>query len=222
MGFKVKDSIKFYSLVLNVATITMIVLMLKQCHCPPCMEPGETKIVHDTIWPKAELKPIAVKVPEAYKAVARKDIKPAKAIARTAAFVRSFPDTARNHTVDSNQICYDECDSVRYYSDTIRNHTPDTCEIVINDTVIGKITGRSVWYVNLKPEIRTTITQVRKEKLKVYVGGAFTLNARFGERWGAGPSALMAIPKVGAINYYYDAKNNAHTAALMALIRFHK
>lgn len=116
------------------------------------------------------------------------------------------------------EVCYIEpgpCDTVNIYSDTITK--ADSHTIVINDTIQGTILGRSVLFVNLQPS-KIAIT----DKWRVYVGVTGIYNARYFDRWGIGPSAALAIPKVGQIDYAYDVRNNTHTAGFKALIRFKK
>lgn len=226
---KIKDKVRF-SLVLITLIQAGVIYWLWNRTCPPCYEAGQTVITHDTIWRENKLEPIVVKVPEAFKTVAKKSLQPKATVSKketvhttlspaaSAAFSVSA-DGSGNRTGASAS----PCDSINYYSDTTINPMPDSCIIVVNDTIAdNKITGRSIWYVRLDPIITTTITHVKKEKWKVYVGGAFTYNSLHQDRWGAGPSALLAIPKIGGVNYYFDAKNMSHTVGVMALIRFKK
>lgn len=182
--------------------------------CPPCYEAGQTVIVHDTIYPKdTTLKLISVKVPEAFRTVRTKKL--FSKVNETKVKV----DTIRITNCDTT-IILPVCDEVMYYSDTIKG---EDCKAVINDTISkNRITGRSVWMANLKPEIRTTETVVKRERWKVYVGASFTINPKDKTRWGIGPSALLTIPKVGGISYTFDAKNFSHSGTFYALIRFRK
>jgi hypothetical protein len=191
--------------------------------CPAC--DGElVKIRHDTIHPADVLKPIAVKVPV-----------PAKVIslglmhaAHTG--IKSFSQAVR-FSADSTgvragapaflPVNLSPCDSNQYfYSDTI--YQKDNYHLVINDTCKGKILGRSIWFVNLKPAITTTIEKLHKDRVKFYIGASVCVHVNYLNRWGAGPSALLSIPKIGAISYAYDVHNNAHVAGLYALIRLRK
>lgn len=218
----IKDKVRFSLLILAIVQ-AIIIYFLWNKPCPPCYEAGQTVITHDTIWPINPLEPIIVKVPEAFKSVAKKSISKA---------VRSKTELTESvWKVDGDghayaELCQDissPCDTINYYSDTTINRMPDSCMIVVNDTITdNKISGRSIWFQSRMPLIKTTITEVRKEKWKVYIGGAFTYNARELQRWGAGPEVLLTIPKIGGVNYIYDGKNNAHTIGVMALIRFKK
>lgn len=214
---KVKIGMLATILVLLLGNIFFAYMWLNK-PCPPCYEAGQTVVKVDTIPPAdTTLKAVRVHVPEAYKVVSKKRAK------IKAALQVAHPDTLYIAECDTTIVLPPSvCDSVLYYSDTIRSET-EQCKAVINDTVMdNRIVGRSVWLINMKPEIRTTITEVRKDKVKFYIGAAVTINARFMERWGAGPQALLTFPKVGGVNYYYDARNNAHTAGFMALIRFRR
>lgn len=177
--------------------------------CPPCYDSGKTVIEYVQVK-DSSLKPISVKVPVA------------KKIKRKGASVPvAKPDSIRIVAGDCDTTIIlppSPCSEVVVYSDTI---TGDSIKAVINDTLAdNRIIGRSVWMVNLKPD--TKITVVKRERWKFYVGASFTVNQRFMGRWGIGPSALLAIPKIGAISYTFDARNFAHTGGLYVLIRVKK
>ncbi len=109
-------------------------------------------------------------------------------------------------------------DSVVMYIDTIER--PGDFKAVVIDTLLNnRITGRSVWWVNLKPLIRETITIPPKEKPRLYIGASVNIPGNRGDNWGLGPSALATIPKAGAISYSYDVLGNCHTVTFMALIK---
>jgi hypothetical protein len=126
------------------------------------------------------------------------------------------------------------CNTVNFYADTIwqqyvkkgRLFKPDvldsTPHVITNYQVLGEVLDRQVYYAPIATNTRINTTVMRRERVKLYIGGALTYNANTPKLWGAGPQACIAIPKVGTINYYYDVHNNAHTAGLMALIRFKK
>jgi hypothetical protein len=238
MAFKIKDTVKYGSLCLNVALITLVIMLLKHCGCPPCYEPGQTVVKIDTIRPLDTIpKVISVGIPTPVKSIPKKVFK--KAVRKQSlhtdsvwqidtdgkafAYVKDFhgvglaEDDCQGQAVASVPS---PCDTINIYSDTI--YKRDTCTFIVNDTVEGLILGRSILYANLQPLIRETITHVKKDKWKVYVGGAFTYNGKFLDRWGAGPKAAVTIPKIGAVDYYFDAKNMSHTVGVMALIRFRK
>lgn len=221
---QIKDKVRFSLVVLAVAQAVVIYWLWNRA-CPPCYEAGERVVKIDTTWPVKPLEPIVVKVPEAYKTVAKKSIKPIATVKKSLTVDSSLFHGVGTAEADcaGNAVASvpSPCDSIAYYSDTTINRMPDSCIIVVNDTVQdNKISGRSVWFASRMPLIKTTITEVRKEKWKVYIGGAFTFNGKYLDRWGAGPKALVTIPKIGGFDYYYDVKNNAHTIGAMALIRF--
>jgi hypothetical protein len=238
MAFKITDPVKFFSLGLNIAFVVLVIMLLKHCGCPPCYEAGETVVTIDTIRPTDTIpKMISLGVPTPVKSIPKK-------VFKKATVKKSFTvDSVWQIDTDGKAFAYvkdfhgvglaeddclgpavasvpSPCDTINIYSDTI--YKRDTCTFIVNDTVEGRILGRSILYANLQPLIRETITHVKKDKWKVYVGGAFTYNGKFLDRWGAGPKAAVAIPKIGAIDYYFDAKNMSHTVGVMALIRFKK
>lgn len=189
--------------------------------CPPCYESGKT-VVEVIPVKDSSLKQIVVKVPEAFKIEPNHVYRKSGNLSASNQHAQNLsisPDTVHITSCDTTIIFEPSpCSDIAYYSDTI---TGDSCRAVINDTVSdNRITGRSVWMVNLKPD--TKITVVKREKWKFYLGGSFTINQNNTQRWGVGPSALLTIPKVGGISYYFDAKNFAHTGTFFALIRFHK
>lgn len=212
-----ENKITQYSILLNIILAGVIVCMLKECHCPDCGEVTTVKI--DTIRPKDTTpKVISVSVPVAVKSIPKKHYRSA-AVSQKEAVVVLYEGKAEDG-MGGNYVASAPCDTINIYSDTI--HKPDTCTIIIKDTVEGRILGRSVLYANLQPLIRTTVTKTIKEKWKVYVGGAVTVNAKDYNRWGVGVTGAISIPKVGLADYTYDIKNNAHTVGVLALIRFKK
>jgi hypothetical protein len=223
MAFKITDPVKFFSVGLNIAFVVLVIILLKHCGCPPCYEAGETVVKIDTIRPLDTIpKVISVGIPTPVKSIPKK-------VFRKATFSKKeIVDTAFHGVGLAEDDCQGQavasvpspCDTINIYSDTI--YKRDTCTFIVNDTVEGRILGRSILYANLQPLIRETITHVKKDKWKVYVGGAFTYNGKFLDRWGAGPKAAVTIPKIGAVDYYFDAKNMSHTVGVMALIRFKK
>ena len=212
------------ALVLLLATSTGIFAWLYFTKpCPPCYDSGKTVIVTKVVPVKdSTLKPIVVKVPEPWKIKPKSSFKlirngkpePAKSAEVKVKILE------RNCTCDTVRLTENICDDIAFYSDTI---TGDSVKAVINDTLVNnRIAGRSVWMVNLKPSTHTTTTVVLKEKWKFYVGLSFTINQRFMDRWGVGPSALLTIPKVGGISYHFDARNFAHTGSFFVLVRLKK
>jgi hypothetical protein len=70
MAFKIKDTVKYGSLCLNVALITLVIMLLKHCGCPPCYEPGQTVVKIDTIRPLDTIpKVISVGIPTPVKSI---------------------------------------------------------------------------------------------------------------------------------------------------------
>jgi hypothetical protein len=209
------------ALVLLLATSTGIFAWLYFTKpCPPCYDSGKTVIVTKVVPVKdTTLKPIVVKVPEPWGIKPKSAFKPVKhgkpVALKSDTSIRIF-----TRDCDTTIVLPTGCNDVAYYSDTI---TGDSVKAVINDTLVNnRIAGRSVWLANLKPEVRTTTTVVKKEKWKFYVGASFTINQRFMNRWGVGPSALVTIPKVGGISYTFDARNFAHTGSFFVLVRLKK
>lgn len=186
--------------------------------CPPCYEAGKTVIVHDTIRPVDELKPIVVKVPEAFtKPKKKNDV----ALPKTGFTVVTADTTDKDFFVSEERATeLSNCDSVRSYE--IDTTEADNYHLKLSTTVTGKLDSWKLDFANLKPEIKTTETVVRRERWKFYVGGSFTINQREIKRCGVGVSALVTIPKIGGISYTFDAKNFAHIGTLYALIRFKK
>lgn len=109
-------------------------------------------------------------------------------------------------------------DSLRYYRDTF---TENYTKAVIEETVQGEILNRKVWLANTKPDLVIKETVVRKERLKLYVGAQVIIPNNL-KRWGIAPSIQLAIPKIGAISYGYDIRNQAHIGGIYALIRIKK
>lgn len=205
-----RDRILVYSLLGNVLLLFLSGLFAwlyftKPC---PCYESGQTVIVHDTIYPKDTTLALI-------------------------ASIKPKPNKARRNPKAETKVVYIEregqiirdtitsaCDSVYIYSDSLNK---DDVKLVINDTVSnGVLSGRSIWLRNLKPTIKTTETVVRKEKVKLYIGASFSIDANNLKRWGVGPSALVTIPKIGGIAYTFDVKNFIHHGTLYALIRVKK
>lgn len=209
--------VKVCSITLNVVLLAFLLRCCTLEH--PCGE-TTTVVIHDTIRPKDELKLISHEAP-----------KPIKTIHRIK--VSSYPLVSVSEP-DSIPVPYateitpltNPCNFTNIYSDTLSE--PDNYRVVINDTLQDNaIYGRSVWFVNLKPEIRTTIkeTIVKREKWKFYVGGSFTYNQKYLSRMAVGISPLITIPKVGGISYTFsipplEPMAFSHQLNVYALIRF--
>ncbi len=200
-----------YSIVLNLLLLLLLSWFLCIRKNEPCTQGSILSIRHDTIYPNAT----SLKLAHLYKPVARHRIK------RSGIEQPELQaETAVKKQLEASAPGV-PCDSIYYYSDTFFQR--NDYKAVINDTVAGnQVTGRSVWFVNLKPEIQTTIERVSKERLRVYLGIDFTINARYGRNWGIGPAALLTFPPRFALSYYYDAKNNAHSGGLFVLLKLKK
>lgn len=134
---------------------------------------------------------------------------------------RIMADPSSNYFQKGNSSLISEpspCDSIYYYTDTAGDASH---YVIITDTLAdNSFIGRSVMFGGFNTSETKTIPA--KDKWRVYIGASFTINQRNMDRWGAGVSALLTIPKIGAVGYYYDARNNAHTGSIMALLRFRK
>jgi len=219
------EKLRLTSLVLNLVFIPAFAFVLwlyLTKPCPPCQEAGTTVIKTEVIPVKdSSLKKISVKVPEPVAVKPKYILKRGKLKPVISSLPEVAPKANTAEVCDSaGTVAASPCDSVVFYSDTT---TGDSCRVVVNDTVMGnRIVGRSIWMVNLKPDTKITETIVKRERWKFYIGGAFTINQREVTRWGAGPSALLTIPKIGGFSYTFDAKNFAHTGTFYALIRLKK
>lgn len=206
MDRKLKPRYFYYSILANGILLPTTVLLLwlwltKQCY--PCFENGTPLVKVDTIYP-TDTRPKLVS-----------NNKPLSHVS----FPRSsIPvNSAINSFVKPELLC-SACDSVVMYSDTVEQ--PGNFKAVIVDTLLNNnIIGRSVWWVNLKPLIRETITLPPKEKPRLYIGASIKIPGARGVNWGLGPSALATIPKAGAIGYSYDVLGNCHSLTFMALIK---
>lgn len=218
------DNVKIGSLFLNVVLLFLLCFGAYSYHhnCKGECPEGVVSIVHDTIYPKDKPQVIYAGKPEPVKQKLLKG-------KRKATLYASQPTISEVKGVDKGQpkevaIIEDKqgnpCDDLTTYVwDTI---IPDQAHITINEEVVGYVNWRSIEYANLTPKVTTTITKVKPEKVKVYVGVAGTFNGTVFNRWGIGPQGFVSIPKIGGVSYYYDAHNNAHTAGFLALIRFKK
>ncbi len=218
------EKLRLTSLVLNIIFIPAFLFVLwlyLTKPCPPCQEPGTTVIKTEVIPVKdSSLKKVSVKVPVPYAVKPKYILKKGK----LKPVVNSLPAVPQVNTVEecdsAGTVAPSPCDSVYFYSDTTK---ADSVTIVANDTVMNnKIIGRSIWVVNLKPNTKITETTVKPERWKFYIGGSFTIYQREITRWGAGPSMLLTIPKIGGFSYTFDAKNFGHMGTFYALIRLKK
>lgn len=143
------------------------------------------------------------------------------------------PDPIPNHETPC-PIIANECDYVNFYTDTLwkqvmvkkllkKEPQLDSVPVfVVNYQVQGLMLSRELWQADYSMETRENTTVLRRERWKFYVGAQATYNVPNVQRWGIGPAADLAIPKVGLISYYYDIHNNAHSAGFKALLRLKK
>ena len=225
----IKDKVRFTLVIIALVQAAVILFLLQRKCCDCSSEPVSIKI--DSIRPKdITPKVISNQVPVPVKSIPRaKFIQKAKPVLKPTHAINAQVNSNSFHGLVKPEVdsvgstaasALNPCDTINIYADTIQK--PDTCTFIINDTVEGRILGRSILYANLQPMIRTTIEKTLKEKWKVYVGGAFTFNAKEFSRWGIGVTGALAIPKLGMVDYTYDIRNNAHTVGVLALIRFKK
>lgn len=199
-----KNTLFPYSVLLNIILLLLLGIAVLMHRQEPCSDSPLIKTKVDTIYPTST-KPVLVK--SYTPVVKRSGYKHVDDEGELSQSVPSNPEIAG---------CYD---SINYYSDTF--YQSNNYRAVVNDTIANnRIAGRSFWFVNLKPDVITTIEKVRKEKIRVYVGADFTVNANYRNSWGIGPSAIVTLPPRFALSYYYDARNNAHTGGLFVLLKF--
>lgn len=191
--------------------------------CSKCEGTITTVIKHDTIYPSDTVPKLVLNhVPKPTKAYSKAVIHPPAVNIRLEDSLYVFGE---DKSPDGNPTVAipSPCDSIILYSDTIRQDK--AFKAIINDTLENNhIRGRSVYFASLLPTIKETVTNtvVLKEKWKVYIGVAGTINARNFDRWGIGPDVFVSIPKIGGALYQYDVRNNAHTFGFSALLRFKK
>lgn len=195
-------------------TIIILLFLLNTCHRQAPCPPGQTITIvkHDTVRPVDKLQPIVVKVPEAYKATAIVDLP--KKIKKDVEPFLIDPETNQ----DKRETKPSPCDTIRFYSDT--TYKEGILHAVVNDTVQGKLLGYSLWFADLKPTINTTVTNIQKERVKVYLGGSILYNIPHPERWGIEANMLIAAPKGFAIEAGYDFHNQVPRIGGLVLIRF--
>ena len=215
-------SLLTYLITFASGAVLMLLLLHPGCNksvdCSGCA--GSVVIQHDTI----RFAEVVHDVPVPFKVVSKI---PKTGTAKSKSETSQFDEKSKiQHSALSENSGfgipeYSPCDSIYYYSDTVGN---TRSYVVIQDTISdNSFIGRSVLFKGF--DLTNTVTKTipaPKEKVKLYIGASVTINQRFMDRWGAGPNVLLTIPKIGAVGYYYDARNNAHTGSLMALIRFKK
>lgn len=207
------DKLKISSLTANVVLFALLIMLTWQyCNkpCQPCYDSGKTVVKIDTIYRDTSLKMVATK-----------PLKPIRRMPRGTS--RAHVDSVMVYMNDTIIVSeYNDCYYTNYYIDTIRSSSEEVKAVIIDTLVDNQIVGRGVFIANLRPVYRAKETIVKRETWKVYLGGSFTVNSRHQERWGAGVTAILTVPRIGAIQYHYDVRNNAHTGGLYALIRFRK
>lgn len=212
------DKVKIYSIFYGIISSLVIAILAYFLFKRPVFDctgcEGKVTTYIDTIYSIAPLTPITVKVPKPTK------INPSpRGIINAKDFHAGLSTSVQDGNIPALALpALEPCgpwDSLYYYSDTI--HQANDYHIVINDTTQGPIMGRSVWFTNLRPSIVSHDKVYLKERWKVYAGMVVTGQKG---RWGMGPAAVLTAPKIGAISYSYDARNNAHIAGVYVLLRF--
>lgn len=216
--------------------------------CPPCTDGQIVRIQRDTIYRYTQLQQVPVSEPVAYRTVKAKGekakpqvVKPSKSV------VLGVPNDEQFLRIDTSlhpvpmpyygnqpMALPSDCDYVNFYTDTLwkqvmvkkllkKEPQLDSVPVfVVNYQVQGLLLSRELWQADYSMETRENTTVLRRERWKFYVGAQATYNVPNVQRWGIGPAADLAIPKVGLISYYYDIHNNAHSAGFKALLRLKK
>lgn len=206
MDRKLKPRYFYYSILANGVLLPTTVVLLwlwltKQCY--PCFENSTPIVKVDTIYPAdTKLKPVAFRKPLSYRSFPKPKA------------VEEYPAGITAKTEDHPSACH----SIIMYADTIER-TGDFKAVIVDTLVNNSIVGRSVWWVNLKPLIRETVTIPPKEKPRFYIGASVKIPGTRGGSWGLGPSAVATIPNTGAVGYSYDVLGNCHSLTFMALIK---
>lgn len=199
-----KNTLFPYSVLLNLILLLLLGLLLLLPPQQPCHDYATVTVRHDTIYPTDKLTLAGSYVP-----IPKKK------------YIRSINTVGKGTLTDTSSVPAANCGSVFYYSDTF--YQRNNYRAVVNDTVTGNhISGRSFWFVNLKPEVQTPIEKEKKEKVRLYLGADVTINAHYFNRWGIGPAALLTLPPGLALSYYYDVRNNAHTGGVFVLLRINR
>jgi hypothetical protein len=153
-------------------------------------------IVHDTIYRDTTLNVI----PTAPKVIATK---PNKSKPQIIARIDTIPcDSVRIITHEMIQLWPDTCT----YSDTLRE--ANNYKIIYTATVVGKLIDFRLQHANLKPEIRTTITKVKKPLPSVYIGAIVGVN-NTATNFVAAPSVAVSYKSFNGF-YGYDIRGQNH------------
>ena len=153
-------------------------------------------IVHDTIYRDTTLK----QIPTAPKVIATK---PNKSKPQIIARIDTLScDSVRIITHEMIQLLPDTCT----YSDTLRE--ANNYNIVYRATVVGKLIEFKLQHANLKPEIRTTISKVKKPLPSVYIGAIVGVN-NTATNFVAAPSVAVSYKSFNGF-YGYDIRGQSH------------
>lgn len=181
--------------------IILLLMLYKGCNCEPCDTVFAQVIQRDTVYIDTTLKEVKINA-HAPKKQAKNSIK------------KRLQNKIENDSIP--------CDTVRIYLKEIVNELPDTLKysdtlradndykIVYDATVEGKLIDFKLWHANLKPEIKTTITNTvfKKSKPQIYLGAIVGLNNN-ATNFVFGPSAAIGY-KSFLTNYAYDIRSGSH------------
>lgn len=153
-------------------------------------------VVHDTIYRDTTLKVI----PTAPKVIATK---PNKSKPQIIAQIDTLPcDTIR---IIAKEIV-EQLPDTTTYSDTLREEM--NYNIVYSATVVGKLIDFKLQHANLKPEIRTVITKVKKPLPSIYLGAIVGVN-NAATNFVAAPSVAVSYKSFNGF-YGYDIRGQSH------------
>ena len=153
-------------------------------------------IFHDTIYRDTTLKAL----PTTPKVVATK---PNKSKPQIIARIDTIPcDTVR---IIAKEIV-EQLPDTTTYSDTLREEM--NYNIVYSATVVGKLIYFKLQHANLKPEIRTVITKVKKPLPNIYLGAIVGVNNTATD-FVAAPSVAVSYKSFNGF-YAYDIRGQNH------------
>lgn len=153
-------------------------------------------VVHDTIYRDTTLK----QIPTAPKVISTK---PNKSKPSIIARIDTMPcDTVR---IIAKEIV-EQLPDTTTYSDTLREDM--NYNIVYSATVLGKLIDFNLQHANLKPEIRTVITKVKKPLPSVYIGAIVGVN-NTATNFVAAPSVAVSYKSFNGF-YGYDIRGQSH------------
>lgn len=217
-----------YNLLAWAAIAILLVTVLQQCskleNCCECTGSKarvDTIPVHDTLFTEQ----ITVPKPRFTRQQLKEYIQHGTLPARDS--VSSvFVTTVLPQPGGSGTLTVDACSDTVYYIDTMSRK--DDYLVVMEEHISGnKITFRKFDHANLKPEIRTTITNtvMKKETVRVYAGAFAGFNKPYNAgqwNWIVGPQLQVTIPIGLSAGYGFDAKNNGHVVNLLYKIKLRK